>query len=483
MSTGLLCVLISAATPACASGSSAAEQGARVAPLPDLIPLEELQLDEFEPAIGEQIRGAYEKASQNPQDAAATGKLGMIFQVYGKYELAERCFLRAKGLDARSFRWAYYLGNVEGFLGKHSEAVQHIREALTIDGKYVPARVRLAQLLFDSGDIEQAGQLYREAAKQNPELASAHFGLGQVLAAREELGTAIESYKRACQLAKNYAAAHYALGMAYRKTGDLASARTYLELYQRLKQAKQPAFDPLMEEVNALYSGGLTHFAKGSALAQQGKLQEAAAEFEAALNVNPGMVMAHINLIAMCGQLGQPEKAEQHFRAAVELDPGWVESYYNWGMFLLQQGKKAEAAEMFRKAVAVNPSYPDAQVQLGSLLDESGRQAEAATYYERALAADAGHRQAHYLLAHNLVRRGQVDEAIRHFLETIKVEDNRTPVCMQSLAVAYERSGNRQQALYYMEQAHRRAVSFGMRDLASRLQQDLKRLQAEGVRR
>ena len=63
------------------------------------------------------------------------------------------------------------------------------------------------------------------------------------------------------------------------------------------------------------------------------------------------------------------------------------------------------------------------------------------------------------------------------------MEDNRTPICMYGLAVAYERSGNRQQALYYMEQAHRRAVSFGMRDLASQLQQDLKRLQAEGVRR
>ena len=35
----------------------------------------------------------------------------------------------------------------------------------------------------------------------------------------------------------------------------------------------------LMDDVKAMYSGGLTHFAKGSSLAQQGKLQEAAAEF------------------------------------------------------------------------------------------------------------------------------------------------------------------------------------------------------------
>ncbi len=450
--------------------------------LPDLISAQQINLDELEPAVRDQISRAYEEARQKPEDGALAGKLGMILQVYGKYELAESCYLRAQALDSRSFRWTYYLGNVEGWLGKHGQAIEHLREALKMDGSYAPARVRLAQLLFDSGDIEQSARIYREAVEQNPRMASAHLGLGQILAAREDWGAAIESYRRACEISPNYAAAHYALGMAYRKTGDLARAREHLERHQRARQTKQPSDDPLMDEVNSLYSGGLTLFAKGSQLAQQGKLREAAAEFESALAVNPRLVMAHINLIAMYGQLDLADKAEEHFRAAVELDPGWVETYYNWGMFLVQHGRKVEAEGMFRKAVEVNPKYADAHVQLASLLDESGRSKEAAAYYESALEVDPNHRQAHYFFGRNLLQGGRTEEGIKHLLETVRMEDDRTPVCMQTLAIAYERAGNRERALYYLRQARQRAVSLGMHDLASRLQRDLDQLSREPAR-
>ncbi|PYV08632.1 MAG: hypothetical protein DMG23_13055 [Acidobacteria bacterium] len=452
------------------------------ASLPGLVSLEQINLEEFEPAIRDQILRAHEEATKEPQSGAKVGRLGMIFQVYGKYELAETCYLRARALDPRSFRWAYYLGHVQGLLGKQTQAIESIGEALKIDNGYAPARVRLAQLLFDAGDTEQNARIYRELIDHNSDLAPAYFGLGQVLAAREDWAGAIESYRRACEIAMNYAPAQYALAMAYRKTGDLDKARAHLELYQRVKQTKQPPFDRLMDDVKALYSGGLTHFAKGSSLAQQGKLQEAAAEFESALEVNPGLVMAHANLIAMYGQLGLPDKAEQHYRAAVELDPGWVEVYYNWGMSQLQHGKKAEAAEMFRKAIEVNPTYADAHVQLASLLDEGGRLEEAAEHYQRALAVNPDHWQAHFLFAYNLARSGQINEAIKHFLETIKVEDSRTPICMHALAIAYERAGNRERALYYLHQARQRAASFGMQDLLSQLQRDLNRLTAEGAR-
>ena len=449
--------------------------------LPGLVSLEQINLEEFEPAIRDQIRRAHEEAVKEPHDGTKVGRLGMIFQVYGKYELAETCYRRAWALDPRSFRWAYYLGNVQGLLGKQIQAIESIGEALKIDNGYAPARVRLAQLLFDAGDTEQSARIYREVIDHNSDLASAYFGLGQVLAALEDWAGAIESYRRACEIAKNYAAGHYALAMAYRKTGDIENARAHLELYQRVKQTKQPSFDRLMDDVKALYSGGLTHFAQGSSLAQQGKLQEAAAEFESALEVNPGLVMAHINLIAMYGQLGLPIKAEQHYRAAVELDPGWVEVYYNWGMFQLQHGKKAEAAEMFRKAIEVNPAYADAHVQLASLLDEAGHLKEAAEHYQRALAVNPDHRQAHFLFGYNLVRSGQIDEAIQHFLETIKVEDSWTPICMHALAITYERAGNPERALYYLRQARQRAASFGMEDLLPQLQRDLNRLTAGGA--
>ena len=446
------------------------------AALPDLISLQEIRQEEFEPAIGEQIRSAYEQALQNIRDAELVGRLGMILQCYGKYEPAEICYRRACGLTPHTFRWVYYLGNIEAWLGKSQDAVNHVREALKIDETYTPARVRLGQLLFESGDTQQSMTLFEESIRQNPRLAAAHLGLGRVLAARGDWFAAIASYRRACGIFQNYAAAHYALGLAYRKNGDAVRAREQLELYERFKETPQPSEDPLMDEVKSLYAGGLTHFAKGSSLAREGKTTEAAAEFESALRVNPRLIMAHVNLIAMYGEQGQLDKAEQHFREASTLDPGWAEAYYNWGLLLMRRQRTTEADEAFRKAIAANPHYADAHVELGQLLDEAGRITEAQQHFRLALEDAPTNRQTHYLFGRSLIRTGQFSEAIAQLLETIKVEDDKTPICMQALAAAYQRAGDLKSAAHYTREARQRALSRNMTALADQLQQDLARL-------
>lgn len=449
------------------------------ASIADLISIQRIQKEEFEPAVGEQIHHAYEQARKRPRDAEIVGKLGMTFQCYGKYEPAEICYRRARELAPQSFRWAYYLGNVEAWTGKSQEGIQDIREALKMDAQYTPARVRLGQLLFETGELEESLRAYEESVRRNPGLASAHLGLGRILAARGNWPRAIESYLRACDIFQNYAAAHYALAMAYRKTGDAAKAQDHLQLYERYREASQPSEDPLMNDVKSLYVGGLSHFAKGSSLVHEGRTSEAIAEFESALRVNPRLVMAHVNLIATYSDLGRRDKAEQHFREAVALDPGWAEAYYNWGLLLLRERKSAEAATAFQKAIEVNPNYADAHLQLGSLLDDNARSSEAQEHFRLALENDANSRQAHFLLGRSLLRTGQWTGAIQHLLETIKVDDDKTPVCLQTLAVAYQRAGDLASAADYLQQAQQRAISRKMTELAAQLQRELEQVSKE----
>lgn len=444
--------------------------------LPDLISLQEIRQEEFEPAVGEQIRFAYEQALHSSSDAEVVGHLGMILQCYGKYEPAEVCYRRAWGLAPHTFRWVYYLGNIEAWLGRNQDAVNQVREALKIDGSYNPARVRLGQLLFESGDTQQSMKVFEESIRRNPRLAAAHLGLGRVLAARGDWPAAIASYQRACGIFQNYAGAHYALGLTYRKNGDAAKAREQLELYERYKETPQPSEDPLMDEVKSLYAGGLTHFAKGSSLAREGKTREAAAEFESAVQTNPRLIMAHVNLIAMYGELGLLDKAESHFREANKLDPGWAEAYYNWGLLLMRRQRTTEADEAFRKAIAVNPHYADAHVELGELLDEAGRMTEAQQHFRLALEDAPANRQTHYLFGRSLIRTGPFSEAIAQLQETIKVEDDKTPVCMQALAAAYQRAGDMKNAMHYTSEARQRALSRNMTALADQLRRDLVRL-------
>ncbi len=475
-------ILLPAIVVFCSLLAATPGAGAQGEPLPEVVSADRIKLEEFEPAVRDQVGRTWESARKKPNDASAVGNLGMMFQVYGRYELAETCYIRAHGLEPRTLRWTYYLAVVETALGKNDRAIGHLKDALSIDAGYAAAGVRLAQLLLDSGDAAQSAATCRSIIERNKNLATAHFGLGQALAAQSDWTGAIDSYRRACELSENYAAAHYALGLAYRNAGDMARAREHLQLSQVLKQARQPAEDPLMDDVNGLYSGGLTRFAKGSTFFREGKAGEAIQEFEGALEVNPKLVMAHINLIALYGQLNQSEKAEQHFHAALALDPGWVESYYNWGLFLAQHGRKGEAAAMFQKAVGINPSYAEAQVQLGILLDERGERTEAAAHYRRALDVNPANRQAHYFLGRNLLAQGNAKEAVQQLLQTTSVEDAWTPLCMQAVAIAYESAGDRGQAVRYLREAKQRAVALHMNDLVSQLQRDVDRLLSEARR-
>jgi tetratricopeptide (TPR) repeat protein len=445
------------------------------------ISMQRIQNEEFEPAVGEQVRHAYEQALKHPLDAEIVGKLGMAFQCYGKYELAEICYRRARELAPQSFRWAYYLGNVEAWTGKSGDGIQNIREALKLDARYTPARVRLGDLLFQTGDLDSSLRAYEESVQRDPRLASAHLGRGRVLAERANWSQAIESYLRACELFQNYAAAHYALAMAYRKTGEAAKAQEHLQLYERYKDASQPSEDRLMNDVKSLYVGGLSHFAKGSSLVREGRTNEAVAEFESALRVNPRLVMAHVNLIAIYGDLGRRDKAEQHFREAVALDPGWAEAYFNWGLLLARERKTAEAATAFQKAIEVNPQYTDAHLQLGSLLDDNARSSEAQEHFRLALENGTNIRQAHFLLGRSLIRTGQWADAIQHLLETINVDDDKTPVCLQTLAAAYQRTGDLASAVRYLQQARQQAISRNNTELAAQLQQELKQVSKEAA--
>ena len=62
----------------------------------------------------------------------------------------------------------------------------------------------------------------------------------------------------------------------------------------------------------------------GVELERQGKVEESAEAQERALEIDHGLVQAHINLIRLYGQLNQFDKAEEHYReslASIQVRP------------------------------------------------------------------------------------------------------------------------------------------------------------------
>ncbi len=440
--------------------------------------LPQLNLKEFDPVVREQVQEAYDAVRGRPRDADANGRVGMLLDVYKRRELAAAWYERAHQLDPEAFRWLYYLGSLQMLQGKRSDATATLRAALRLDSGYLPARLKLADNLLAAGEWEEAGAIYEAIAKEHPDSAEAHYGMGRIRAARGDLKSAVESYRTACELFPSYGAAHYGLAQVYRKLGDSAASTEQLKLRDASPNLVPPVPDPLRDEMRALDRGASSHLRQGLAFEEAGRIEDAIAEHEKALELDPDLSLAHANLIILYGRTNQPQKAEEHFRAAVRIDPNHADSYYNYGVLLLKEGKDAEAEEMFRKAVEANPFHSQAYHNLGFMREKQGRLDEALEFYLKAVERQPNYPLAHFSIGRILANQKKYDEAINHFQLSLSPETDATPTYLYALAAAFARAGKREEALKYGRQAREQAAARGQTELLRSIDRDLKALEA-----
>jgi superkiller protein 3 len=445
----------------------------QAAPLPDL---PQVDSSVFPPVIREQVEKAYDSARAHPDDAGPSGELGMLLDLYKRRELAATCYERAHQLDPSSFRWLYYLGMLLTEQGKREEATAAYRDAVRLDPGYLPARLKLAESLLTAGNLEEAGSMYEAIIKDHPDVAEAYYGLGRIRNTKGDLPGAIESFRRACELFPAYGAAHYALARAYRRLGDREKSEEQLKLHEANQTLVPPIPDPLREAMRALDRGPASLLERGLQLEEAGRIEDSIAAHLEALELDPGLALAHANLIILYGKTNQPEKAEEHYRAAIRLNPNLADAHYNYGVLLMGQGKLPEAEQAFRRALEANPFYPEANNNLGVVLERQGRLDEALQCFEKAIERRPDYRLAHFHIGRILANRKQYAEAIEHFMKTLTPEDDYTPTYLYALAATYARAGDKQSALTYGRRARDAAASRGQTQLRDRIDKDLQAL-------
>jgi tetratricopeptide (TPR) repeat protein len=397
----------------------------------------------------------------------------MLLHAHDRIQAAEVCYFRAHRLDNRDPRWAYYLAAARSANGRYEQAVEAYRAAVALRPDYAPAQLGLVKALAGAGELDAAREACERVIARHPQLAAAHYELGKIHASQGRLKEALESHAAACRIYPRYGAARYALATAYRRLGRSAEAAEHFEIYEQNKSAVPPAEDPLLAAVHALGGGGVTHIAEGQRLAAAGKLEAAVQAHLKALEIDPRLLSAHVNLISLYGRLGRNADALTHYRAAIEIDPGSDEAHYNYGVLAASQGRAKEAAAAYRKVLAANPRHPEAHNNLGYLLQQAGRPGEAAAHFRSALEYQPGYAQAHFNLGMLLMERKDYRAAIGHFRASLDAADESQARRLFALAAAYARSGDRENALLYARQARQAASQSGQRELLAGIEKNL----------
>jgi len=158
-------------------------------------------------------------------------------------------------------------------------------------------------------------------------------------------------------------------------------------------------------------------------LAQQTGHAEAAVELiNRALQNGPAPRAAmHANLGAAHQSLGQFDAAIAQYQRALDREPGNIDARHNWATALAGQGKHAEAIEIYQQLLAAHPQHRAARLNLGKSLQCEGRTAEAAECYRHLLSQNEADAEALLQLGAVLCLQRRHNEATACFEKLLTI--------------------------------------------------------------
>jgi tetratricopeptide (TPR) repeat protein len=203
-----------------------------------------------------------------------------------------------------------------------------------------------------------------------------------------------------------------------------------------------------------------TRFRLGSLLHVSGDLDGAVASYAAAIALDAGVAVAHVNMgeaqrirgdlgaaeIALSAALrlghesaavlnslglvyhysrGRGAEARATFERALALEPENAEVLFNLGVAHKHAGRTSDAERAFRATLAHAPGYASASLNLAALFHENGQLAEAVKHYERTLAIPRVTIETRRMATTNtgvaLMQLGRVRDAVERFEVSVLV--------------------------------------------------------------
>ena len=160
---------------------------------------------------------------------------------------------------------------------------------------------------------------------------------------------------------------------------------------------------------------------EGVKLLDQGKYDEAIAEFQKVLQTDPNLASVHYNLGVAYERKNQAADAQAQYNEAIRLKPDFGEAYLSLGNSYLAEKKSDKAMEAFSKATELIPDNYDAFYNLGASCANLMKYPEAEAAFRKATQIKPNEPIAHYLLGMALYGQSKNAEAKVEFQKYLEL--------------------------------------------------------------
>ena len=370
------------------------------------------ELSAVDPRVGATIKQHWAEAARNPRSASAWGWLGALLQVYDFRPEACECLARAEELDPGNPHWPYYHG-LALMIARPVDAIPRFRRAAQLCGTDPSTpRMRLARLLGEQGQWEEAHTELDPLLQAKPEFAPARLLSARAAQAKGNLARAVE-LARSCSADPRTARSAWALlAILYREQGDAVAASAAVQ-----RSAATPPDegmgDPFLAEVALLRPDPRALSEEAHPLLAGGHLAEAAALIDRLVREHADFPDTWLLLGRLQLLRKDVTNAEKSLRHHLELEPQSAQGLFQLGSALLSQDRFREAAEVFGKATQLKADFGPAHYNRGFALARAGQLREAASAFQESLRHNPERLETYLLLADLRLQLREPEEALR----------------------------------------------------------------------
>ncbi|MCK4743149.1 MAG: tetratricopeptide repeat protein [Sulfuriflexus sp.] len=270
-------------------------------------------------------------------------------------------------LEPNDFQAWYFLGSINGQLGKFDDAIKALQKALRIKSSSTEALSILGLALFSAGRHEEAVATYKKLIKLEPGNIDALINIGAAYIVLEDYQQAISQLQQSLKYELT-SIAHANLGKAFHHIGNQDDAQKHLEIALSMESSSLDALMIMAE---------MKH--------EQRNYNEALNYYDNATKFHPNEEKTWNNKGLVLYDTRQTKEAIACFKQAIELNPKHLNSFLNLGIAEHSIGETSAAIKSFKHAIAVNPKYLSAYINLGIAEHDIGQSKEAEILLNKAL--------------------------------------------------------------------------------------------------
>lgn len=367
-----------------------------------------------------------------PQVAEAHNLMGIIYQKMNRPQLFEESLQKAIAfrpdyVEARRNLALHWVRQ-----GRLDQALQQFQKLLDISPDSSEIHYRMGVIYAELGQFESAVNHLEEVGKE-PRFHNRQYYrlLGECYVALKKPEAAAGSLERANRLGDDSFGLWAALAAVYEQAGRVDDSVASLRKALALNPGK---WDLRFSLASALFKKGedkscLAELRRwpeseknaeyfnlmGAANAKLGQVVEAGKSFEKAIELQPGNLESHYNLVLLLLRADAYDEAITVLDQSLVHFPESPQLLRAMGFAQQLKGRFEDAQRTFSRLVEIRPSDSSGLLYLASSFLEAGQPEQALSYFEKAHRLSPEDGRIHYLQGLIHSRRGEEDRALEFF--------------------------------------------------------------------